>query len=103
MEIEELQERVNDGNYLVKSHAVQHALKEGFTRQHIVDAILAGKIIEVYPEDQRVLINGTVLIDNVSVYLHIVCEYADAFYVEIITAYIPDPICWGDPPLKRRQ
>jgi len=30
MDIEAVRARVRDGNYLIKSHAVQHALKEGF-------------------------------------------------------------------------
>jgi len=42
--------------YVVKSHAVQHALKEGFERKQMVEAIFSGKIIEAYPDDQRVLI-----------------------------------------------
>ena len=40
MDIEIIRERVRSGNYLVKSHAVQHALKEGFERKHIVETIL---------------------------------------------------------------
>lgn len=43
--IEIIRERVRAGNYLVKSHAVQHALKEGFERKHIVEAVLNGRII----------------------------------------------------------
>ncbi len=104
MDIEELQKRVKNGHYLIKSHAVQHALKEGFTRYNMVEAILAGEIIEAYPDDRRVLINGTtVLIGDASVYLHIVCEYTDPVYVEIITAYIPDTTQWDNPPSRRRQ
>jgi hypothetical protein len=43
---------------LIKSHAVRHALKEGFERTHMVEAILEGIIIEEYPDEQRVLICG---------------------------------------------
>lgn len=50
MNIELIHERVRAGNYLVKSHAVHHALKEDFGRKHIVEAILNGKIIEEYPD-----------------------------------------------------
>ena len=104
MDIHELRKRIENGNYLIKSHAVQHALKEGFARQHMVEAILAGEIIEAYPDEQRVLINGTtVLVGEMRVSLHIVCEYADPVYLEIITAYIPDPTQWDNPPLRRRQ
>jgi hypothetical protein len=104
VDIETIRERVRKGNYLVKSHAVQHALKEGFERTHMVEAILEGTIIEEYPDDQRVLICGkTTLAKTTDVYLHVVCEYADAIYVEFVTAYIPDEQEWAQPPLRRRK
>ena len=104
MDIEAIRARVRDGNYLIKSHAVQHALKEGFERSHIVEAILSGRIIEEYPDDQRVLICGrTTIAKNLSLYLHVVCEYADPVYTEIVTAYIPDESRWGSPPFERQR
>ncbi len=104
MNIESVQERVRLGNYLTKAHAVQHALKEGFMRKHIIEAVLNGKIIEEYPGDQRVLICGpTSLSENITIHLHIVCEYADPVYIEFITAYIPDEKQWESPPFSRRK
>lgn len=104
MDIAIIHERVQTGNYLVRSHAVIHALKEGFEHKDIVEAILTGTIIEEYPDDERVLICGrTKLTENVTVYLHVVCEYADPVYAEVITAYIPDPLLWENPPLRRRK
>ncbi|MBA3713204.1 MAG: hypothetical protein H0W76_12270 [Pyrinomonadaceae bacterium] len=73
MDIESIRDRVRDGNYLIKSHAVQHALKEGFERKQMVESVLEGIIIEEYLDDQRVLI----------------CEYADPVYVEFVTALYP--------------
>ena len=55
LNIQTIQERIREGHYLAKPHAVQHALKEGFERKHILDAILNGEIIEEYPEEERVL------------------------------------------------
>lgn len=99
-----MRERVRDGKYLVRSHAIIHALKEGFERRHIVDAVLKGKVIEEYRDDERVLVCGmTMLTENVSIYLHIVCEYSDDVYVEFVTAYIPDELLWEKPPFKRRE
>ncbi|MEK6406094.1 MAG: hypothetical protein AABN34_03935 [Acidobacteriota bacterium] len=46
MDLEVIRERIRAGNYLIKPHAVQHALKEGFDREHMVEAILRGMIIE---------------------------------------------------------
>ena len=103
MDIEAIRERVRAGNYLIKSHAVQHALKEGFERKHMVEAILEGRIIEEYPDDQRALVCGSTRIGNVSLYLHVVCEYADPVYTEIVTAYIPDESEWERPPFRRRR
>ena len=56
VDIETIRQRVRAGNYLTRSHTVQHALKEGFERKNIVEAVLNGRIIEEYPDDQRVLI-----------------------------------------------
>lgn len=103
MDIETIRNRIQAGNYLVKSHAIQHALKEGFERKHMVDAVLNGRIIEEYPDDQRVLISGTTLLDNISVHLHVVCEYADTVFIEFVTAYIPDERRWKNPPYRRRR
>lgn len=104
MDVEAVRERVRDGRYLVRSHAIIHALKEGFGQEHIVEAILDGRVVEEYPQEQRLLVCGTTtLAESVSVYLHVVCEYSDEVYAEIITAYIPDELLWEKPPYKRRE
>lgn len=104
MDIEIIRERVRAGRYFVRSHAVQHALKEGFERRHMVEAVLQGTIIEEYPDDQRVLICGqTILVERVIIYLHVVCEYVDPMYVDFVTAYIPDNLRWANPPFRRRE
>lgn len=103
MDIEIIRQRVRDDHYLIKSHAVVHALKEGFDREHMVEAVLGGMIIEDYADDKRALVCGmTGLSLNVGIYLHVVCEYADPVYVEFVTAYIPDPREWESPPFRRR-
>ena len=58
MEIETIRKHIQAGNYLVKSHALQHAIKEGFDRTNMVNVILNGQIIEEYPDEQRLLICG---------------------------------------------
>ena len=104
MDIETIRNRVRAGNYSIKSHAIQHALKEGFDRAHIVEAILNGTVIEEYPVAQRVLVNGHAkILKDVSVHLHVVCECADPVYVEIVTAYIPDETEWARPDFTRRK
>ncbi len=63
MDITIIRERVQAGHYLIRSHAVIHALKEGFERKDMVEAM----------------------------------------YIEVITAYLPDPLLWENPPLRRRK
>lgn len=104
MDIEIIRQRVRDDHCLIKSHAVVHALKEGFDRRHMVEAVLGGTIIEDYADNERALICGrTSLSPNVDIYLHVVCEYADIVYVEFVTAYIPDQQEWESPPFRRRD
>ena len=104
MDISVIQHRVRGGHYLVKGHAVQHALKQGFARRHMVEAVLGGTIIEDYPDDVRALICGqATLTGSTKVYLHVVCEYADPVYVEFATAYIPDEAQWEKPLFRRRK
>ena len=104
MSLETIQERIRAGDYLIKSHALLHALKEGFARRDMVTVVLAGNIIEDYPDECRALICGkTTLDERVEIYLHVVCEYADPVYVEFVTAYIPDEAQWENPPLRRRR
>jgi hypothetical protein len=103
MDIEAIRERVERGDYFVLSHALMHGLKEGFAPQDMVKAVLAGKIIEEYPVAQRALVCGRVeLMPNVSVYLHVICEYADPNSVAFVTAYLPDERQWENPPFRRR-
>ena len=104
MDVEIIRDRVRTGNYLIKGHAVAHALKEGFERKHMVEAVLEGSIIEEYPDDQRALICGkTSLSQNLNIYLHVDCEYADPVYVEFVTAYIPDELEWERPSFLLRK
>jgi len=102
--LETISQRVREGHYLVKSHAVVHALKEGFERRNMVEAVLNARVIEDYPVAKRALLCGrTMASANVEIYLHVVCEYADPIYVEFVTAYIPDEKEWETPPFRRRK
>ena len=101
-----IQQCIRDANYLVKSHAVIHALKEGFDRANMVEveAVLNGSIIEDYADAKRVLVCGKMMVMSpTEIYLHVVCEYADPVYVEFVTAYIPDEQEWESPPFRRRK
>lgn len=104
MDIEIIRQRVRNDLYLIKSHAIVHALKEGFDRQDMVEVVLGGTIIEDYADEKRALICGrSSMSPNVDIYLHVVCEYADPVYLEFVTAYIPDQQEWESPPFRRRE
>ena len=104
VDIKVIREIIRLGSYSVKSHAAVHALKEGFDRENMIEAILNGKIIEDYPENQRSLICGLIKLSaNTKVYLHVVCEYTDLSFVDIVTAYLPDEDYWNNPPYSRRH
>lgn len=102
--LQKLQKLVRDGNYLVKPHAVQHALKEGFDEFDIVEAVLSGRVVEEYPDDKRILICGeTSLSTQLIIYLHVVCEHSHPNYAQFVTAYIPDETQWYPPDFIRRK
>jgi len=104
LDIETIRRLVESKRYQIKLHAVQHALKEGFGEQEMVAAILSGRVIEKYPERQRVLICGQIILEvDISIYLHIVCEQNYSDQVEFVTAYIPDERDWEKPPLRRKR
>jgi hypothetical protein len=106
MDIDRVRALVRDGAYLVKRDAILHAIKEGFNRDDMVAAILSGRIIEEYPERERVLICGPTSLSPITVtviYLHVVCEYSDPNYVQVVTAYIPDELSWEWPSFRRRR
>jgi hypothetical protein len=104
LDIKVIRQLVEQKRYQLKLHALQHALKEGFSEKQIVEAILSGQIIESYPDEQRALVCGQTLLDEtVSIYLHVVCEQNYPDQVEFVTAYIPDERVWEKPPFKRRK
>lgn len=37
------------------------------------------------------------------IYLHVVVEYADPVFAEMVTAYVPDELQWESPSFKRRK
>lgn len=104
MDIETIRQLVESKRYQIKLHAVQHALKEGFGEQEMVEAILSGRMVEEYPERNRGLICGQITLEaGISVYLHVVCEQNYSDQVEFVTAYIPDERDWEKPPFRRKR
>jgi hypothetical protein len=79
--------------------------KEGFGERHIVETILKGCVLEVYPEECRCLILGYSHLDEeeeTTIPLHVVCDYQDPEWVDIVTAYVPQRPWWITPTQRGR-
>lgn len=88
--LEELHPYVKAGRYRICSHAAKHATCEGFTEQDIVGAVLYGKELLRYMQDERLLALGYMYPSpNVKIPLHVVLEYAKPRWVDVVTAFIP--------------
>ncbi|HEX7021239.1 MAG TPA: hypothetical protein VF171_00170 [Trueperaceae bacterium] len=87
----ELRPLVKEGRYRVGPHASKHAACEGFTEQDMVKAVLYGKELLRYLEDERMLVLGYICPSpNVKIPLHVVLDYAKPRWVDVVTAFIPD-------------
>ncbi len=88
--LEELHPHVKAGRYRICSHATKHATCEGFTESDIVGAILYGKELLRYTQDERLLALGYMHPSpTVKIPLHVVLEYAKPRWVDVVTAFIP--------------
>jgi hypothetical protein len=92
---EEIRDRFRAGEYAVSDHAIMEARKDGI-EPHTVDklewVVLNGRIIEEYPERERVLVYAELPEDGLPV--HVVVEYAFREEPVIVTSYVPDDRLW---------
>jgi Domain of unknown function (DUF4258) len=89
--LEDLQDLIWGGRYSVKPHASRHARAEGFTEADIVETLLNGRELAVYPEDNRMLLLGYICVSqNLKIPLHVVVDYSPYRWVDVVTAFIPD-------------
>ena len=100
--IEGIHDAVQKANYALRPHAVSHMLAEGFHEKDIIEAILNGKIIENYIDEDRCLIAGAFkLSPKTKESLHIVIDYwfesKRVEWIDIVTAYIPRRPFWNTP------
>jgi hypothetical protein len=89
----DLQPLIRQGKYRIGSHAVRHAICEGFTESDIVATVLLGRELMRYLQDERLLVLGYLPVSaNVRLPLHVVLEYSKPRWVDVVTAFIPaDP------------
>ena len=112
MNIEQMREQVRAGEYSLRPHAIQHAVKEGFKPIHILHAVLTGEVIERYPDRDRCLFYVDTAVEGMPLPLHVedsrdgvVCEFNPDLddIVDIVTAYVPTEEEWIHPRQRRRK
>ena len=88
---EKIKEQIKMGDYAVSDHAIIEARKDGIdpkTVEKLEKIVLNGKIIEEYPERQRVLVHG--VIDEDDLPIHVVIDYSELEEPVFVTSYVPD-------------
>ena len=88
-------ERFQAGEFAISDHAIIKARKDGIDPETVTKlawVAVHGKIIEEYPERERVLVYAEIPAESLPV--HIVVEYAFSEEPVIVTAYVPDSCEW---------
>jgi hypothetical protein len=95
MNIETIQERVQNDQYLYSLHAEIERKADGLTFAQVETALLSGEILEHYPDTGR---GESCLVVGFSgeIPIHMVCGWRGR-KVALITVYIPTPPKFVDP------
>jgi len=99
MKIKPIRDKILNGDYRISDHAVKRMIKRSIDRVEIEETVLAGEIIEEYPDDKyspSCLIYGKT--DN-GRDLHVQLSLPPL--VVIITVYDPDPEEWINGKIRR--
>jgi len=99
MTIEGIKDKIRHGEYRFSDHAVKRMIRRSIDRSEIEDAVMAGEMIEEYPDDKyspSCLIYGRTR-DGRD--LHVQLSLPPS--VIIITAYDPDESEWVDCRVRR--
>ena len=102
-EVEAIREQFRNGEYAVSGHAIIEARKDGIEPHTIVKlewVAIYGKVIEEYPERQRILLYAKLPDERFPV--HIVVEYSFPEEPVIVTAYIPDSRYWIKDQIRKK-
>jgi hypothetical protein len=82
---------IETDRYEFYRHALTEAKKDGIEPEDVVWVLLRGKVIEQYPERERILVYGTMVND---LPLHVVCDLSDEDVMYIPTVYVPSKDEW---------
>ena len=95
MNIDLLRHKIADGQFEFSAHATHQAIRRYIPVSEIREALLAGWVIEDYPDDKygpSYLILGRAATGRP---LHIQCSDPSRPLVKVITVYQPDPNRWN--------
>lgn len=99
-DIDLVREYVASERYEFYRHALTESKKDGIQPEDVVYVLLTGKIIEEYPERERLLVYGTLKND---LPVHVVCDLSDMDLMYIPTVYIPSKTEWTRNQARKRQ
>lgn len=101
--LEAIKQAIHEKRVNITNHADEEMENDGIFADQLYGAILAGEIIEEYPNDVPFpswLILG---FDETARPIHSVVAYSAAQTLAIVvTAYVPDPARWIDFRIRRR-
>jgi len=102
-QLETIRERFRKGEYAVSDHAIIEARKDGIEPQTITKlewVAIHGKVVEEYPERERILVYAELPDETLPV--HVVIEYAFPEEPVIVTAYFPDSRYWIKDQIRKK-
>ncbi len=94
--IDQLRDKIRAGLVEYSLHATRQLIARNITPEEVAQSVLAGEVIEDYPQDKygpSCLLVGRTLNQRV---LHVQCTHPSRQLVKVITAYEPDPAEWDE-------
>ena len=94
--IDQLRDKIRRGLVEYSRHATRQLIARNITPEEVAQCVLAGEVIEDYPQDKygpSCLLLGRTLNRRV---LHVQCTHPSRPLVKVITAYEPDPAEWDE-------
>ncbi|WP_333302428.1 DUF4258 domain-containing protein [Microcoleus sp. B4-C5] len=101
--IEKIRVKIVKNDFELSQHAVNQSIVRRIRVQELREAIMAGEVIEEYPDDKygpSCLIFGLTIGNRP---LHVQCSYPSRPLVKIITLYEPEPKIWSNFKLRINQ
>ena len=98
--LEYIRAQVASQNFRITLHAHQEMVEEGFTLDHVLEAIASAQILESYPEHRRgacCLLHG---LTQAGRHVHVVCTTTAPVLI-MITVYEPQPPKWITPTQRK--